>query len=366
MTMGADKIQVLIVDDSASARAMLRHMIETDPQIVVQNTAGDAFIAADRMKRQLPDVILLDLEMPGMSGLTFIEKIMAQKPIPIVVCSSHAQKGSDAALSALRAGALEAILKPAITDQSQIALATRDITHAIRAAFASSKSAKASMMYREESRDEKNSPDVILPKPGPNTAAPRTEPIVCIGASTGGTVALEKLLTALPADCPPILIVQHMPPDFTAGFARRLNSVCTIEVVEATNQLRLSRGTAVIAKGGSHLLLRRMTNIYTTSVVDGPYVQRHNPSVDVLFRSAANAACQNAMGILLTGMGDDGALGLLEMRQTGANTIAQDEASSVVFGMPRVAIEKGAAGRVLPLSQMAAAIMQFDRQYRGQ
>jgi two-component system, chemotaxis family, protein-glutamate methylesterase/glutaminase len=362
MATNAEPVKVLIVDDSASARAMLRAIVESDPALAVMGAAPDAFAAVKMMKQELPDVILLDLELPGMDGTTFLSRIMAQRPIPVVVCSGHGASGTDRTLAALEAGAIEVILKPQSRDEQARAEAQLRICDALHAASQSGgKRPIASTLAR--SAGAKLSPDEVLPPPNLSKQVPITEPVVVIGASTGGTEALRALLTALPADAPAIAIVQHMPPGFTAAFARRLDSLCALRVTEAVDGMMLRAGEVVIAPGDQHMILRRVATGYRVSVTGGPNVSRHRPSVDVLFRSAAGAAGPNALGILLTGMGDDGARCLGEMKAAGAHTIAQDEASSVVYGMPREAVRMGSAVQSMPLGRMAATIMGFARRH---
>ncbi len=357
--------KVLIVDDSTSARTMLRKIVEGDPGLKVMGAAGDAFAAVRLMKVELPDVILLDLELPGMDGITFLKRIMEQRPMPVVVCSSHTEFGSDKSFEALEAGALEVILKPSPRDEFSLQEATIRICDALHAAVQSRLGHRpARPAPRERAPGPKLSADEILPPPMAGRVVPRTEPIVCIGASTGGTEALRVLLEMLPADAPAIAIVQHMPPGFTAAFAKRLNSLCTVNITEAVEGAALTQGNVVIAQGDQHLLVRRIGQSYRAHVLAGPYISRHRPSVDVLFRSAAVQAGANALGIILTGMGDDGANCMVEMRAAGCPTIAQDEASCVVYGMPREAVERGGAVQTLPLERMAAAIMGFARRQR--
>ncbi|MEY4982342.1 MAG: hypothetical protein RIR62_608 [Pseudomonadota bacterium] len=360
-----EPIKVLIVDDSTSARTMLRRIVESDASLTVLGAAADAFAAARLMKAGLPDVILLDLELPGMDGITFLKRIMQQRPLPVVVCSSLTEFGSEKSLEALEAGAVEVILKPAPVDERSRQEAALRICDAIHAASQSRK-AEAPRPRGSEPRPvgPKLTADEILPPPNPSRVIPVTEPLICIGASTGGTEALRVVLEMLPPDAPAIAIVQHMPQGFTNAFAKRMNTLCAIEVVEATDGIALQQGRAVIAAGDRHLMVRRVGSGYRASVTDGPYVSRHRPSVDVLFRSAAAQAGANAMGLILTGMGDDGARCMAEMRQAGSPTLAQDEASCVVYGMPREAVEMGSAMQSLPLTKMAAAIMHFARTHR--
>ncbi len=347
-----DTIDVLIVDDSASVRQVLSSILKADPGIEVIGTAADAFAAARRLQTQLPDVIILDIEMPGMDGLTFLRKIMAQKPIPVVICSTVTETGSRALFDALEAGAVEVIPKPRIDTSKSLMETAERLRHAVRAA------ARARLRPMAERRpvEKKLSADVILPPPSGVRSLRATERIVCIGASTGGTETLREVLEVLPPNAPGICIVQHMPEKFTAAFARRLDGLCRVSVKEAEEGDEMAAGRVLIAPGNRHMLLQRIGAQYRVSIKDGPSVSRHRPSVDVLFRSAAHSAGANALGIIMTGMGDDGAKGLLELRGAGGLTLAQDEASCVVFGMPKEAIALGAAERVVPLAHVAAEI----------
>jgi two-component system, chemotaxis family, protein-glutamate methylesterase/glutaminase len=356
-------VKVLIVDDSASARAMLRSIVETDPLLCVLGAASDAYAAAQMMKSELPDVILLDLEMPGMDGISFLKRIMAQRPIPVVVCSSYTADGSEGSFAAIEAGATDVILKPRNRTDQDRAEARIRICDALRAASMTGGRSSGFAALAAKGRDGKASVDEVLPAPHPLARIPDTDPIVVIGASTGGAEALRKILVALPADAPAIAIVQHMPPGFTAAFARRLDTLCPLRVTEAVEGKILRKGEVVIAPGDHHIMLARGVGGYRVSVTDGPYVSRHRPSVDVLFRSAASAAGRNSMGILLTGMGDDGARCLGELRAAGAVTLAQDEASSVVYGMPREAMRMGSAQHSVALDRMAPEIMAFARRH---
>ena len=339
-------LTVLVVDDSAVMRQVTAAVLSRDPAIHVV-PAADPLIAIEKMARARPDVILLDLEMPRMDGLTFLRKIMREDPIPVVICSGLAGHGSPLAIEALEAGALEVVQKPQVGVREFLEESAVTLIDAIRGAA----EAGARPWY-----GRRLMADAVLPRrkawpsPGP---LPR---LVAMGASTGGTDALLRILSALPGNSPSLLIAQHMPAGYTAAFARRLDEACSIEVKEATDGDVLWGGRALIAPGGRHLLAARSTAGYVARVIDGPLVARHRPSVDVLFRSVAQAAGPDATGVLLTGMGDDGAAGLKEMRDAGADTIAQDEASSVVFGMPRAAIAAGAAARVLPLAAIAEAL----------
>jgi two-component system chemotaxis response regulator CheB len=360
-----DRIKVLIVDDSAAVRTTLSEIINSDPELEVMATAADPYVAVERIRKQVPDVIFLDIELPRMDGVTFLRKLMAQRPIPVVICSSLAEAGSDTLMQALESGAVDVITKPRVDTAHFLQESTMRICDAAKAAAHAKlkglhKAAPARMTV-----EAKLTADVVIPelssarKAALLASMPRTEPLIAIGASTGGTEALRDVLEALPADAPGIVIVQHMPEKFTNAFARRLDGSCQITVKEAEDGDVVIAGRALIAPGNQHLVLRRTGPRYTVQVLDGQHVSRHRPSVDVLFRSVAQNAGRNAMGVLLTGMGDDGARGLLEMREAGAFTVAQDEESSVVFGMPKEAIQRGAAMRVLPLSRVAAEIMTF-------
>jgi two-component system chemotaxis response regulator CheB len=350
------KIRVLIVDDSAVVRQTLSELLSADPEIEVMATAADPFVAADRISEQVPDVITLDIEMPHMDGLTFLQKIMSQHPIPVVICSSLAEQGAESALKALEYGAVEIIAKPRLGSKQFLEESRELVCDAVKAA------ARAQVRVHRPSRvvEPKLTADAIL-SPASHAMAETTEKVVAIGASTGGTEALKTLLEALPADAPGIVIVQHMPELFTRAFANRLNGLCKISVKEAETNDTVLRGRALIAPGNHHLLLKRSGARYYVEIKEGPLVCRHRPSVDVLFRSAARYAGKNAVGVILTGMGDDGANGMLEMKQAGAVTIAQDEATCVVFGMPNEAIKRSAVDKILPLQSVAGAILAYAR-----
>jgi two-component system, chemotaxis family, protein-glutamate methylesterase/glutaminase len=340
------KIRVLIVDDSASVRQILSTILSEDPDIEVMATASDPFAAARRLQSELPDVILLDIAMPKMDGITFLRKIMAQHPIPVIICSSLTEDGSEQMFEALEAGAVDIVPKPRVDTRQALFESSARLREAVKAA------ARAKVRPRPARRpmiEKKLTADAIMPPPLAGRSRPVTERIVCIGASTGGTEALADVLEALPPHCPGILIVQHMPQGFTAAFARRLNGTCQIQVKEAEDGELVQAGCAYIAPGSKHMLLQRTGLRYHIAIKEGPPVSRHRPSVDVLFRSAAQFAGPNALGIIMTGMGDDGARGLLEMRKLGAPTRAQDEESCVVFGMPKEAIARGAAEKIVPL-----------------
>lgn len=358
----AKKVRVLIIDDSASVRQTLTRVLEDDPEIEVMGVASDPFMAARKIQEEIPDVITLDVEMPRMDGITFLRKLMSQRPIPVVMCSSLTEAGSETLLQALEAGAVDVILKSKIgaadslaDDAMRIREVVKSASHArlanVRRAAGHARSASA------EGPAKKLTADAMLPPPTGRAMAKTTEMVVCVGASTGGTEALREFLEALPANAPGMVIVQHMPEKFTAAFAKRLNGLCEVEVKEAADGDPVLRGHVLIAPGDKHMLLERQGARYYVSVKSGPLVSRHRPSVDVLFRSAARSAGSNAMGIIMTGMGDDGARGMLEMHQAGAYTVAQDEATSVVFGMPKEAIAKGGVDRILPLDQIAREVL---------
>ncbi len=357
------KTRVLIVDDSASVRQTLTAVLQADPDIEVIGAASDPFMAARKIQEDLPDVITLDVEMPRMDGITFLRKIMSQHPIPVVMCSSLTEAGSETLLQALEAGAVDIILKPRIGAADHLAESAQRICEVVKsAAYARVKGIKIPSRHAIPNAPQaKLTADVILPPPSGRAMARTTEMVVCVGASTGGTEALREMLERLPANAPGMVIVQHMPEKFTAAFARRLNTLCDVEIKEAEDGDTVLRGHVLIAPGDRHTLLERQGARYYVSVRTGPLVSRHRPSVDVLFRSAARAAGSNAMGVIMTGMGDDGARGMLEMHQAGALTIAQDEASSVVFGMPKEAIAHGGVDKTVPLDQIAREILNEDR-----
>lgn len=360
------KIRVLVVDDSASVRLALADIIGADPDLEVMATAGDPYIAAEKIRAEIPDVILLDIELPRMDGLTFMRRVMAQRPIPVVICSTLTAQGSDKLIEALEAGAVDVVTKPRMDTAQFLHDARMQICDALKAA-AHAKIRNGRRPAPAVTVEAKLSADAIIPAQMTARSAaalatmPATDKVICIGASTGGTEALRIVLEGLPADCPAIVIVQHMPEHFTNAFARRLNQGCAMEVKEAQDGDAVHAGRVLIAPGNRHMLLARSARSYSVKIVDGPHVSRHRPSVDVLFRSAAQNAGPNAAGFLLTGMGDDGASGLGEMRAAGAFTAAQDEESSVVFGMPKEAIEKGAAAKILPLGRVAGEILVQGR-----
>jgi two-component system chemotaxis response regulator CheB len=358
MTSTVKKIRVLIVDDSAFVRNALKEVLESDPTIEVMGVASDPYVAAERIRCEVPDLITLDVEMPKMDGLTFLEKIMSQHPIPVVICSTLTERGSDVALAALQKGAVDIITKPKLGAKEFFAESRARICETVKSA------AHARVRNRRDAAAQvvpKLTADAILAKSTSQAMIQTTEKVVVIGASTGGTEALSQLLQALPLDAPGILVVQHMPEVFTARFAERLNTICRITVKEATGEESVLRGQALIAPGNKHLLLKRSGARYHIELRDGPLVSRHRPSVDVLFRSAARYAGANAVGVILTGMGDDGAKGMLEMKEAGAYNIAQDEASCVVYGMPAEAVKLSAVDRILPLNMIANEVVSLCR-----
>lgn len=354
---GNRPVRVLIVDDSAFVRQTLKEMLESDPQIEVIAVAGDPYVAVERIKAQMPDVITLDIEMPRMDGLTFLEKLMSQHPIPVVICSTLTDVGSDVALAALAKGAVEIITKPKMGTKEFFEESRVRICDIVKsAAHARPAKSKPAGAFKVQ---PKLTADAVLEKPVMGAMIRTTEKVVVVGASTGGTEALREFLQAMPPDAPGIVIVQHMPEEFTARFAQRLDQICRVTVKEAADNDSVIRGQALIAPGNRHVLLKRSGARYYVEVRDGPLVSRHRPSVDVLFRSAARYGGKNVVGVIMTGMGDDGAKGMLEMKQAGAFTIAQDESSCVVFGMPAEAIKLGSVDRVIPLGQIAPDVVRL-------
>ncbi|WP_147693479.1 protein-glutamate methylesterase/protein-glutamine glutaminase [Vogesella mureinivorans] len=358
-------IKVMLVDDSAVVRQVLTAVFTQATGIEVADVAHDPIMAMEKMKARWPDVIVLDVEMPRMDGITFLKQLMSTRPTPVVICSSLTQKGSDMAMNALAAGAVEVIAKPTGGVKAFLEANGNALVQAVKAA-ASARMGNVRVAPAPSpagaggkpllATPSKLSADAVLDAPTGREMFSTTERIVVIGTSTGGTQALEHILTRLPRGCPGIAIVQHMPERFTSSFAERLNRLCVIEVKEAANGDRIIPGRALIAPGGKHMMIKRSGAFYHVDIVDGPPVSRHKPSVDVLFRSAAKFAGRNALGVIMTGMGDDGAKGLKELHDTGAHTIAQDEQSCVVFGMPKEAIKLGAARDVLSLDALPGAI----------
>lgn len=360
--MRSRPIRVMIVDDSAIVRQVASEAINAQPDMTVLATAVDPLFAIDKMRKEWPDVVVLDIEMPRMDGLTFLRKLMAERPTPVVICSTLVESGAKASFEALSAGAVGLVTKPKVGLKQFLQDESDSLVAAVRAAAnARLHPARARAAPAAESPPRPKLTLGDLPR-GPRLAAggDRTR-IVAIGTSTGGTLALEAVLTALPEASPGIVVVQHMPAGFTEMFARRLNGLCRIQVREARHGDRVEPGLALIAPGGRHLQVARDGNGYFVGVMDGPLINRHKPSVDVLFRSVARVAGGNALGIIMTGMGDDGALGLKEMRDAGATTIAEAEETCVVFGMPKEAIQRGAVGSVLPLHDIAGGLLAWSR-----
>ncbi len=349
------KIKVLIVDDSAVVRKALEKILSSDRDIEVMATAVDPIIAADKIRKEVPDVITLDVEMPRMDGITFLRKLMSQHPIPVVMCSSLTQDGCETTLKALEYGAVEIIEKPRLGAKKFLEESKVRICDAVKAA---SMARVKRILPGPRKVAPKLTADAVIAKSTTKAMIRTTEKVVVVGASTGGTEALRLFLEALPHDAPGIVIVQHMPEHFTAAFAERLNGLCRVTVKEAANDDTVIPGRALIAPGNSHVLLKRSGARYYVEVKDGPLVSRHRPSVDVLFRSAARYAGKNAVGVIMTGMGDDGSKGMLEMKEAGAVNIAQDEKSCIVFGMPNEAIKKGAVDKVLPLERISHEIIR--------
>ncbi len=351
---GKRRIDVLVVDDSALVRRVMTTVLSQEKRIAVM-TASNPIIAMAKMKKTRPYVILLDLEMHRMDGLTFLRKITAEDPIPVVICSGHVGRGSEAALQAMEEGAVEVVAKPTVGIQEfffESALMLIDTV------LAAAQARRRTQVPAIRPASPKLTADAVLPRPRRRAGLTATERIIAMGASTGGTEALRMVLEVMPPDAPGLVIVQHMPEEFTGAFARRLNQVCQIEVKEAAGGDEVVRGRALVAPGNQHMLLRRRAERYFVDVTGGALVSRHRPSVDVLFRSVAQAAGPNAVGVIMTGMGDDGARGLSEMKQAGAATLAQSQDTCVVFGMPKEAIDAGAVEEVVALQLIPSAILK--------
>jgi two-component system, chemotaxis family, protein-glutamate methylesterase/glutaminase len=352
------KIKVMLVDDSAVVRQVLQQVLERDAGIEVIGAAADPLFALTRMQRQWPDVIVLDVEMPRMDGITFLKKIMAEHPTPVVMCSSLTVKNANTTIQALAAGAVAIVTKPSLGVKDFLTDAANELVREVKAA------ARANMRNVVRAplpQVTKLSADAVLAATPQAALHKTTEQIVAIGTSTGGTQALEAVLTRLPSTTSGIVVVQHMPEKFTAAFAQRLNTLCQMEVREAADGDRVLPGRVLIAPGGRHMLLRRSGAQYQVGVMQGPPVNRHCPSVDVLFRSVAQTAGRNALGIIMTGMGDDGARGLKEMLDAGAITLGQDEKTCVVYGMPKEAMKMGGVTREMGLDAIPGAIIDFGR-----
>ena len=345
LSAGQKKIKVLVVDDSAVVRQVLTKELSRESDIEVVGTATDPYIARDKIVQLKPDVLTLDIEMPRMDGLTFLKKLMQHFPMPVVIVSSLTEAGGELALEAIDSGAVEVMCKPGAA--YKLGDLSVDLTNKIRAAA----KVKVSKAKSADIQRSKSVQRLSLTK--------TTNKVIAIGTSTGGTEALRQVLPQLPGNTPGIVIVQHMPENFTRSFANSLNDACEIFVKEAEDGDTVAPGKALLAPGGFHMALKRSGAVYFVEVKDGPRVNRHRPSVDVLFKSVATFAGQNAVGVIMTGMGDDGARGLSVMKEAGSPTIAQDEASCVVFGMPREAIKLNAADHVVPLDGISRKILRL-------
>jgi two-component system, chemotaxis family, protein-glutamate methylesterase/glutaminase len=350
-------IKVLVIDDSALIRALLSEIINGQPDMEVVGTAPDPLIARERIKALNPDVLTLDVEMPKMDGLVFLEKLMRLRPMPVVMVSSLTEKSCDITLQALELGAFDYLTKPKIDIRSGLLEYAEELTDKIRGAYHSNLKRPLAARGVVRHGEQKYTADAVLPNQHLHFST--TEKVIVVGASTGGTEALKTLLSALPPDCPAILVTQHMPEAFTRNFAARLNGLCAMAVKEAEHGERVLPGHIYIAPGNRHLLLSRSGANYTVELSDGPAVSRHRPSVDVMFRSAANCAGANCLGVIMTGMGDDGAAGMLELHKVEAYTLAQDEESCVVFGMPKEAIARGGVDEVVPLGEISQRLLAW-------
>jgi two-component system, chemotaxis family, protein-glutamate methylesterase/glutaminase len=347
----AKKLRVLIVDDSALVRRLLTEMLSSDPGITVLGAAHDAYDAREKIKALNPDVLTLDVEMPRMDGVTFLRNLMRLRPMPVIMVSSLTEKGAEVTLDALSIGAVDYLAKPKIDLAATLADYKEELISKVKAA--------ASARLRATTTTSSASADAILAKRDPQRQLRTTERIIAIGASTGGTEAIKEVLMRLPPDTPGIVITQHIPKLFSGAFARRMDACCQVSVCEAEDGQQILRGHAYVAPGDKHLLLVRDGARYVCRLDEGPPVNRHKPSVDVLFRSVAQQAGRNAIGVILTGMGKDGALGLKEMRDAGAPTVAQDEATSIVWGMPGEAVAVGGAADVLPLGEIWSRVLKL-------
>ena len=347
------KIKLLIIDDSALVRQALTKVFSSDAEIEIVGTASDPYVAARKMKEVKPDVITLDIEMPRMDGITFLQKLMAQYPMPVVVISTLTLEGADTALMALDFGAVEVIPKPKLNTKAAIEENTIKLCDAVKAAYYA-----RVKRITNKAKSTPYSSSIPVFSTRKNNIIQTTDKVVAIGASTGGVKAIKEILQQLPVDCPGVVIVQHMPELFTKQFALRLDQECEVSVKEAEEGDSILRGQVLIAPGNLHLTVKRSGAKYIVQLIDKPLINRHRPSVDVLFQSVARSVGKNAIGVILTGMGTDGAKGMLDMKATGAYTIAQDELSSVVYGMPKEAVKLKAIDKVLGLNQIAKEIVR--------
>ena len=360
MNESRKKIHVLVVDDSAVIRQVMSEIMANDKELEIES-AADPIFAMRRMEHRWPDVIVLDVEMPRMDGITFLRKIMSERPTPVVMCSTLTASGTKTTLDALSAGAIDIITKPKASAKAALIEENKVILDTIKSAAKAknlkklSSTAKASKPVNTR---EKFTADAVIRK-GETKGLGATDKVVAIGTSTGGTQALETVLKELPANCLGVVVVQHMPAQFTKAFAERLNTICAVNVCEGINGQKIISGQVIIAPGGQHMTINRRGKEYFVEILDGPLVNRHKPSVDVLFRSVAKFAGKNALGIIMTGMGDDGARGLKEIRDAGAHTIGQDEATCVVYGMPNEAFKAGAVEKQVPLQKISTEIEKF-------
>ncbi len=348
------KIRVLVVDDSAVVRKALTDILNSDPDIEVMATAHDPYMAAEKIRAEVPDVIMLDIEMPRMDGITFLQKLMSQHPVPVVICSALTERGSETALKALEYGAVEIIQKPKLGTRKFIQESVVRICNTVKAAS----EARVKRISKPPMIKPKHSADVIIPAKKSGAMLRTTDKVVVVGASTGGVEAIRIFLESMPHDAPGIVLVQHMPELFTRTLAGRLDRLCQMTVKEAENGDSVIRGRVLIAPGNSHVLLSRSGARYYIETNDGPLVNHHRPSVDVLFRSAARYAGKNSIAVIMTGMGDDGAAGMLELKNEGAYTIAQDEKTCVVFGMPMEAIKRGGVKKIKSLQIISKEVLK--------
>jgi len=358
------KIKVMLVDDSAVVRQVLSALLSKDPEIEVIGSAPDPLFAMDKMNLRWPDVVVLDVEMPRMDGITFLKKLMSVRPTPVIICSTLTEKGASTSMQAMAAGAVGIVTKPKAGLKGFLEQDAGEIVQAVKAAASADMRRVKAMSMVSLNPTAKLSISEAIPAFEARTGAAMsvtTDKLIAIGTSTGGTQALEVVLTSLNRTTPGIVIVQHMPEKFTAAFAERLDKICTIEVLEAKNGDRVINGRALIAPGGRHMLVKRSGAQYHVEILDAPPVNRHRPSVDVLFRSVAKCAGSNALGVIMTGMGDDGALGMKEMHDAGAETMAQDEKSCVVYGMPKEAVKLGAVDTIVSLKDIAGLLDAYGR-----